>query len=236
MERNSSLRNQSIYRGTMKDSNNNNNKVVIRDSWRNVSSMGERSVPREDVFPWPPRSYTCSFCKREFRSAQALGGHMNVHRRDRARLLRQSPPRNGQFSILNLNLDPNQNLNPNPNQNPKPNFSSSTSSILFRQPFTNSNLPPLVSSSSTLPNLSSSSSTSQIKKWCRTKDHMSMNSGNYNVSNKRSTKAFLGVGKFDGFCIDGKESAADVVRLNLEIGIFSDSQSDLDLELRLGQS
>ncbi|KAI3971647.1 hypothetical protein MKW92_049944 [Papaver armeniacum] len=40
---------------------------------------------------WPPRSYTCTFCRREFRSAQALGGHMNVHRRDRARL-RQSPP------------------------------------------------------------------------------------------------------------------------------------------------
>ncbi|XP_010262603.1 PREDICTED: uncharacterized protein LOC104601105 [Nelumbo nucifera] len=39
---------------------------------------------------WPPRSYTCSFCRREFRSAQALGGHMNVHRRDRARL-KQSP-------------------------------------------------------------------------------------------------------------------------------------------------
>ncbi|KAL6008474.1 hypothetical protein ACLOJK_033986 [Asimina triloba] len=40
---------------------------------------------------WPPRSYTCTFCRREFRSAQALGGHMNVHRRDRARL-RQSMP------------------------------------------------------------------------------------------------------------------------------------------------
>ncbi|KAL4291563.1 hypothetical protein GQ457_14G024440 [Hibiscus cannabinus] len=35
---------------------------------------------------WPPRSYSCSFCSRVFRSAQALGGHMNVHRRDRARL------------------------------------------------------------------------------------------------------------------------------------------------------
>ncbi|KDP27537.1 hypothetical protein JCGZ_20102 [Jatropha curcas] len=39
---------------------------------------------------WPPRSYTCTFCRREFRSAQALGGHMNVHRRDRARLHRQT--------------------------------------------------------------------------------------------------------------------------------------------------
>ncbi|KQJ81432.1 hypothetical protein BRADI_5g00676v3 [Brachypodium distachyon] len=40
--------------------------------------------------PWPPAlqrsSYTCGYCKREFRSAQALGGHMNVHRRERARL------------------------------------------------------------------------------------------------------------------------------------------------------
>ncbi|KAA3485411.1 transcriptional regulator SUPERMAN-like isoform X2 [Gossypium australe] len=42
-------------------------------------------------FSWPPRSYTCSFCERGFRSAQALGGHMNVHRRDKARL-RQLPP------------------------------------------------------------------------------------------------------------------------------------------------
>ncbi|KAK4756747.1 hypothetical protein SAY87_006874 [Trapa incisa] len=40
---------------------------------------------------WPPRSYSCSFCDREFRSAQALGGHMNVHRRDRARLKHQNP-------------------------------------------------------------------------------------------------------------------------------------------------
>ncbi|KAF8118791.1 hypothetical protein N665_0002s0100 [Sinapis alba] len=39
---------------------------------------------------WPPRSYSCSFCGREFKSAQALGGHMNVHRRDRARLKEQS--------------------------------------------------------------------------------------------------------------------------------------------------
>ncbi|KAK8323515.1 hypothetical protein V6Z12_A12G239100, partial [Gossypium hirsutum] len=40
---------------------------------------------------WPPRSYTCSFCAREFRSAQALGGHMDVHRRDRARLHQTYP-------------------------------------------------------------------------------------------------------------------------------------------------
>ncbi|CAJ1970925.1 unnamed protein product [Sphenostylis stenocarpa] len=41
---------------------------------------------------WPPRSYSCTFCKREFRSAQALGGHMNIHRRDRARLKQNLSP------------------------------------------------------------------------------------------------------------------------------------------------
>lgn len=44
---------------------------------------------------WPPRSYSCSFCRREFRSAQALGGHMNVHRRDRARLKQSSVEEGG---------------------------------------------------------------------------------------------------------------------------------------------
>ncbi|XP_042482616.1 transcriptional regulator TAC1-like [Macadamia integrifolia] len=32
------------------------------------------------------RSYDCTFCKRGFSNAQALGGHMNIHRRDRAKL------------------------------------------------------------------------------------------------------------------------------------------------------
>lgn len=35
------------------------------------------------------RSYTCTFCKRGFSNAQALGGHMNIHRRDRARIRQQ---------------------------------------------------------------------------------------------------------------------------------------------------
>lgn len=56
-------------------------------------------------YMWPPRSYSCSFCKREFRSAQALGGHMNVHRRDRARLKQSS-------------LSPTKELKPSNVQNP----------------------------------------------------------------------------------------------------------------------
>jgi hypothetical protein len=33
----------------------------------------------------PLRCFTCRFCRREFRNAQALGGHMNVHREERKR-------------------------------------------------------------------------------------------------------------------------------------------------------
>ncbi|CAI8584865.1 unnamed protein product [Vicia faba] len=51
---------------------------------------------------WPPRSYTCSFCRREFRSAQALGGHMNVHRRDRARLHQNQPPLNSSSTFIHI--------------------------------------------------------------------------------------------------------------------------------------
>ena len=53
------------------------------DSWELARAFAEDAIRSTT---WPPRSYTCSFCRREFRSAQALGGHMNVHRRNRVRL------------------------------------------------------------------------------------------------------------------------------------------------------
>nr|XP_043620227.1 transcriptional regulator SUPERMAN-like [Erigeron canadensis] len=43
-------------------------------------------------FSWPQRNFMCTFCNKEYKSAQALGGHMNVHRRDRAKLRLSSPP------------------------------------------------------------------------------------------------------------------------------------------------
>ncbi|KAJ9180686.1 hypothetical protein P3X46_008899 [Hevea brasiliensis] len=60
---------------------------------------------------WPPRSYSCSFCRREFRSAQALGGHMNVHRRDRARLKQSPGPHN---EVLHHDHQNHHNLFQNP--------------------------------------------------------------------------------------------------------------------------
>ncbi|KAG8376939.1 hypothetical protein BUALT_Bualt09G0116200 [Buddleja alternifolia] len=59
------------------------------DSWEE-QAFAEDAAGSLGGCVWPPRSYSCSFCRREFRSAQALGGHMNVHRRDRARM-KQSP-------------------------------------------------------------------------------------------------------------------------------------------------
>nr|XP_043630547.1 transcriptional regulator TAC1-like [Erigeron canadensis] len=35
------------------------------------------------------RSYECTFCKRGFTNAQALGGHMNIHRKDKSKLAKQ---------------------------------------------------------------------------------------------------------------------------------------------------
>ncbi|MCD9559132.1 hypothetical protein HAX54_016943 [Datura stramonium] len=173
-------------------------------SWDN--NYGDDQGDLVGGFLWPPRSYTCSFCKREFRSAQALGGHMNVHRRDRARLrLQSSPP-------------PTDTLpNPNPNPKPNPNFvpvpSSSPSRKLF-PPFVSTLLPPLVSP----PFSSSSSTTTEIK------------NGDFTKIAERAK--FEKIGKE---CSDQEVvKRSEFLRLDLGIGLISESKDDLDLELRLG--
>ncbi|PKI65905.1 hypothetical protein CRG98_013725 [Punica granatum] len=56
------------------------------------------------------RSYECVYCKRGFTNAQALGGHMNIHRKDRANksfLSSSSPPKNiPAVSILTCFISP----------------------------------------------------------------------------------------------------------------------------------
>ncbi|KAI4963123.1 hypothetical protein ZWY2020_058225 [Hordeum vulgare] len=47
---------------------------------------GDDEVAVALLAPAPTRPYYgCVFCKRGFTTAQALGGHMNIHRRDRAK-------------------------------------------------------------------------------------------------------------------------------------------------------
>nr|AHZ94453.1 Cys2/His2-type zinc finger protein [Chrysanthemum x morifolium] len=50
------------------------------------TGLSQMVCTNNDDFGQETRSYTCTFCKRGFSNAQALGGHMNVHRKDRARL------------------------------------------------------------------------------------------------------------------------------------------------------
>ncbi|KAL1568915.1 Transcriptional regulator [Salvia divinorum] len=76
---------------TMRNNNNQASPDDDDDSWE-VRAFEEDTTGNLLGCTWPPRSYTCTFCRREFRSAQALGGHMNVHRRDRARLHEVPPP------------------------------------------------------------------------------------------------------------------------------------------------
>ncbi|XP_022873776.1 transcriptional regulator SUPERMAN-like [Olea europaea var. sylvestris] len=189
---------------------------------------------------WPPRCYTCIFCKREFRSAQALGGHMNVHRKDRARLRQHFPPKenyskNAQFSLLN----------PDPNYislSRKPSFSSSSPSAtlppLRKFPPFNSALPKLVSPYfSTLSPSFSSSSVSEMKKL----NKQVAASVNYScpptadLMKMKSSKTYFGVTSFGSPVHETtcEVKKAGIVKLDLETGRNSQSE-ELDLELRLG--
>lgn len=169
-------------------------------------------------FSWPPRSYTCSFCRREFRSAQALGGHMNVHRRDRARL-RQSPPRDGQFSsFLNLNLADPAAANPNPTCYTSSSPLSPPSSPSRKFPaFVPTLLPSL------LPSPPFASSSGEIMgKWTKIETIPDFPVMKNKVVN--GYKNEFEVEKTAANCFSDED------KLELKIGL----KEDLDLELRLG--
>ncbi|KAI5589810.1 hypothetical protein BDE02_05G187000 [Populus trichocarpa] len=56
------------------------------------SSSDEEITDRSYQDTGTGRSYECVFCKRGFTTAQALGGHMNIHRKDRAKSRPSSVP------------------------------------------------------------------------------------------------------------------------------------------------
>ncbi|TKY62380.1 Transcriptional regulator TAC1 [Spatholobus suberectus] len=56
------------------------------------SEETERSSEQNDDVMGTGRSYECIFCKRGFTTAQALGGHMNIHRKERANKTKPSFP------------------------------------------------------------------------------------------------------------------------------------------------
>ncbi|CAI9781245.1 unnamed protein product [Fraxinus pennsylvanica] len=160
-------------------------------------------------FSWPQRNYHCSFCKKEFKSAQALGGHMNVHRRDRAR----------------MRLSPSWEY---PNSNPNPSFSSTSSATRFS--------PYNVKSNTSLSAFSSSAAPSTDQHLQRD-DVASLLEGNVDKNLKKG--ALLRVNDLTVFARSndpGIWKAKELVKLDLNRGLVQHAKEDLDLELRLGYS
>ncbi|XP_027164902.1 transcriptional regulator SUPERMAN-like [Coffea eugenioides] len=231
MERNSARGNSGGR--SMKEMNNNNNShkknagcyKVKNPPWDFLNDCnGTEEADLLGLFSWPPRSYSCSFCKREFRSAQALGGHMNVHRRDRARL-RQSPPRDGQYSLLNLNLEPNPNFSTF-NTNPSPSARCPLMPSTFPSP-----IPPPVSTISTTP----PATVTGMRKWGdKAGGGVHQLSHSYpkdqDLMKSKATKRLLELHEKEGSLL----KRGDIVKLELEIGLVGEAKQDLDLELRLG--
>ncbi|KAJ6405730.1 hypothetical protein OIU84_013651 [Salix udensis] len=179
-----------------------------RSSRNNVILEGEHSTG----ISWPQRNYTCSFCKREFSSAQALGGHMNVHRRDRARL-KQLP--SWFFEC------------PKPTysrSNPKPSLYSSSKFSPYPDHHTHDR-------SSLSPFLTSFSSPSCPEKKSMVECPQGVNSTR-KISDMRSA-VVVGAGELKKSPVQEGEQTSENLSLDLEMRC-EDPKQVLDLELRLG--
>lgn len=62
----------------------NSEKLVINCEISSEETDQQEEAQDDDTFG-TKRSYECTFCRRGFTNAQALGGHMNIHRKDRAK-------------------------------------------------------------------------------------------------------------------------------------------------------
>ncbi|KAG5246309.1 zinc finger family protein [Salix suchowensis] len=183
---------------------------AVKDEWerKNAIFQGEHSIH----FSWPQRNYPCSFCKRQFSSAQALGGHMNVHRRDRAKL-RQLPPWFFKFPEC-----------PTSNPNPNDHLLSSSSKFSPCPDHTHDHSPYLNSFSSPC---------------CREKKSIVECHQSKDLKKKKSNAgAVFGVGElkrnFSQEC-DQREALrrSEIINSDMETGC-EDPKEVLDLELRLG--
>lgn len=70
---------------TANDGQERNVSVISYPAWSSSSSDPScTNATGKHNHWWPSQAYHCTFCPRVFRTAQALGGHMNIHRRERA--------------------------------------------------------------------------------------------------------------------------------------------------------
>ena len=183
---------------------------AVKDEWErnNAIFQGEHSIR----FSLPQRNYSCSFCKRQFSSAQALGGHMNVHRRDRAKL-RQLPP-------WFFNCPKYSTSSPNPNDH----LLSSSSKFLPYPDHTHDHSP--------CPNSFSSPC-------CREKKSIAECHQSKDLTKKKSNAgAVFGVGELKrNFSQESDQREvlrrSEIINSDMETGC-EDPKVILDLELRLG--
>ncbi|KAG5055359.1 hypothetical protein JHK85_007869 [Glycine max] len=188
---------------------------------------------------WPTRNYACSFCKREFKSAQALGGHMNVHRRDRARLRSCLPPSSWVSECPNK---PNS-IKPNPTHLSP----SSPSSLCLSNNLLNcAHTFPLYSPSLTLSSSLTPASPNGDNKPRRVSPDphllpLLIPQSSEEIKMNKNKVSGLGVEEVQGCAIGEKlkvfktSTSEHNIKLELGIGLLKQPEM-LDLELRLGHS
>lgn len=158
------------------------------------------------------RSYECVFCKRGFTTAQALGGHMNIHRKDGAKNYR--PTVNPSFSIHKVGDDHD-------------NYSSCKSYM----PGVHTTPEVHVSYSSFFPTITSSRSEKPHHTVCdRDSRCDSLNRRNsYHYNYPSGVNLTLGAGSSSATCVNGDDDDNKEKRED-----NSEGEDEIDLELRLG--
>ncbi|XP_057427318.1 transcriptional regulator SUPERMAN-like [Lotus japonicus] len=186
--------------------------------------MEENYLDR-NAWAWPSRTYACSFCKKEFKSAQALGGHMNIHRREKARLRASSLP----SSVSECpKTNPINDSNPTNLLSPPPNFSDEVLNYAQPSPIY---IPCDFSLSSPVPSPPGSTSEDKVSHHFPL---LSSQSEEITVSNNK--RSGFDVEEMKGNEEEEEEHKNDEQNITLELGLGLPKQQEetLDLELRLG--